>query len=79
MVEVKFLFTAARAEEVVQLMDRLEEMNLNEDITRIVNIDFETFIKFFTEFKIKSNIKSNTVAFIKLLELAENMEVEEES
>jgi hypothetical protein len=72
--EVKFLFTSAQAEEVLELMDKIEGMKLNKDLTRIVNIDFKQFDTFLSEFKERSEIKSNTKAFLKLIELAEQTE-----
>ena len=38
---------------------------------RIVNIDFREFIKVLTEFKKYAKIKSNTVAFLKILNIVE--------
>ncbi len=46
-------------------------MQVDKELTRLVNIDFDEFVQFYTEFKKQSKIKSNTVAFLKLIELAD--------
>lgn len=76
--EVKFLFTNARADQVHDLLDKMEEMQIDKEHTRIVNLDFDEFVQFFTQFKKFSGIKSNTVAFGKLIQLAEHAMAEKE-
>jgi len=67
--EMRFFFTNARAEQVDQVLSKLQELKVDEKSARLVNIPFMEFLKVLTEFKRKVNISSNTVAFIKLIEI----------
>ena len=70
--EIKFMFTNIRAEQVNKLLEVLEEQKVDLENTRIVNIDFKEFIRVLTELKKHTEIKSNTVAFLKMLEIVQN-------
>ena len=76
LVEMKFLFTKARSKEVAKILDRIEKLPESE-LTRLINIDFEDYIRVMTEIKKKSGIKSNTVAFNFMVELCERYLIDE--
>ncbi len=66
--EIKFLFVESRAQEVAQVLAELEKQKLDEH-SAIVYGDFEEFIKTMTAIKARFGIKSNTVAFGRMIEI----------
>lgn len=66
--EMKFLFVESRANEVRNVICELEKQKLD-DNTSIVVGSFDEFIKTLTEVKKKYGIKSNSVAFGRMVDI----------
>lgn len=66
--EMKFLFVESRANDVKRILAELEKQKIDEK-TSIVLGSFEAFIKALTAVKLKYDIKSNTVAFGRMIEI----------
>lgn len=66
--EMKFLFVESRAGDVSRLLAELEKQQLDEN-SAIVYGDFEEFIKTMTAIKAKFGIKSNTIAFGRMIDI----------
>lgn len=66
--EMKFLFVEDRAGDVTRLLQELEKQRLDEQ-SAIVYGNFEEFIKTMTAIKAKFGIKSNTVAFGRMIDI----------
>ncbi len=66
--EMKFLFTESRSNDVKAVLAELEKQKLSEDSAIVVG-SYESFIKVVTEVKKKFNIKSNTVAFARMIDI----------
>lgn len=76
--EMKFLFVESRSNEVRAILSELEEQKIDED-TAIVLGSFEEFIKTMTEVKKRYDIKSNTVAFGRMVDICrERLEEDKE-
>ena len=69
--EIKFMFTNIRADQVKRLLEVLESQKVDLKNTGIINIEFREFIKTLTALKKVEKIKSNTVAFLRMIEIAE--------
>jgi hypothetical protein len=67
--EMRFLFIESRSHEVERVINELGKQDL--DNCGIVYGSFEAFIKVATAIKEKYNIKSNTVAFSKMVSICE--------
>jgi len=66
--EIKFLFVESRKMEVRQVLAELERQNIDKECSIVVG-SFDAFIKTMTEVKKVYGIKSNTVAFGKMIEI----------
>lgn len=66
--EMKFLFTESRSNDVKGVLAELEKQKLSEDCSIVVG-SYEEFIKVVTEVKKAHNIKSNTVAFARMIDI----------
>jgi hypothetical protein len=66
--EIKFLFVESRKNDVRQVLDELEKQKLDKECSIVVG-SFEAFIKTMTEVKKVYGIKSNTIAFGKMIEI----------
>lgn len=66
--ELKFLFTESRSNNVKSVLAELEKQDIDENCS-IVTGSYEAFIKVATEVKKKYNIKSNTVAFARMIDI----------
>lgn len=69
--KMEFYFTNTRADQIDSLLTKLSELKLKESDARIVGVPFMAFLETLTLFKRRVGIKSNTVAFIKLIEIAQ--------
>ena len=68
--EIKFLFIESRVHEINKVIEVLEKCKLDEN-SKIVYGDFNEFIKVLTGVKAQFGIKSNTVAFGKMIDICE--------
>ena len=75
--EIKFLFTKSKKGEIEKLLETLEKLNIDEN-TKYVFADFSEFIRLLSEIKRLKNIKSNTVAFVKIMNICEDYIKEQE-
>ncbi len=76
-VEMKFLFVESKADDTKRVIAALEKQKLDEN-SGIIFGSFEAFIKQLTAIKGHFSIKSNTVAFSKMIEIcAEHIRAEE--
>ena len=66
--EIKFLFVESRKNEVKSVLEALEKQKMD-DNTSIVIGSFEEFIRVMTEVKARYQIKSNTVAFSRMVDI----------
>lgn len=66
--EMKFLFTESRSNDVKGVLAELEKQKLSEDCSIVVG-SYEEFIKVVKEVKKAHNIKSNTVAFARMIDI----------
>ena len=66
--EMKFLFVESRSNNVKAVLHELEKQNIDKDCSIVVG-SFEEFIKTMTEIKKAYNIKSNTVAFGRMVDI----------
>lgn len=73
--EMRFLFVENRKNDVKRVLDELENQKIDEK-TSIVVGSFEEFIKTMTAVKVRFNIKSNTVAFGRMVDIC-NEKLEE--
>lgn len=69
--EMKFLFTESRSNDVKGVLAELEKQKLSEDCSIVVG-SYEEFIKVVTEVKKAYNIKSNTVAFARMIDICKD-------
>lgn len=69
--EMKFLFVESRSNEVKQVLAELEKQKLSEDSAIVVG-SYEAFIQVVTDVKKKFDIKSNTVAFARMIEICKS-------
>ncbi len=76
--EMKFIFTKAKAFQLDAVIKALNEMEAQEN-TRFILGDFKEFIRMLTELKKSCKIKSNSVAFIKMLSICEDYLKEKEA
>lgn len=68
--EMKFLFTESRSNNIKDVLAELEKQELSEDCSIVIG-SYEAFIKVATEVKKKYNIKSNTVAFARMIDICD--------
>ena len=66
--EMKFLFTESRSNDVKAVLAELEKQKISANSSIVVG-SYEEFIKVATEVKKKFNIKSNTVAFARMVDI----------
>jgi hypothetical protein len=66
--EIKFLFVESRKNDVRQVLDELEKQKLDKECSIVVG-SFDAFIQTMTEVKKVYGIKSNTIAFGKMIEI----------
>jgi len=66
--EIKFLFVESRKMEVRQVLAELERQNIDKECAIVIG-SFDAFIKTMTEVKKVYGIKSNTIAFGKMIEI----------
>ena len=66
--EMKFLFTESRSNDVKAVLAELEKQKISANSSIVVG-SYEEFIKVATEVKKKFNIKSNTVAFARMIDI----------
>ena len=66
--EIKFLFVENRKNDVRQVLAELEKMNIDKECSIVVG-SFDAFIRTMTEVKKVYGIKSNTIAFGKMIEI----------
>lgn len=66
--EMKFLFTESRSNNVRNVLAELERQELSDNCSIVVG-SYEAFIKVATEVKKKYGIKSNTVAFARMVDI----------
>lgn len=66
--EMKFLFVESKSNYIGGVLSELEKQDISRESAIIVG-SFEAFIKVATEVKKKYNIKSNTVAFSKMIDI----------
>ncbi len=71
MTELRFMFTPASLENIDKVLDALEQRTFASENDRLVLINFEKFVATMTKVKIRSNIKNNTTAFLKMIEICE--------
>lgn len=76
--EIKFLFVESRKNEVKSVLEALEKQKMD-DSTSIVIGSFEEFIRVMTEVKARYQIKSNTVAFSRMVDICQKHLEEVES
>ena len=76
--EIKFLFTESRSNDVKGVLAELEKQKLSEDCSIVVG-SYEEFIKVVTEVKKTYNIKSNTVAFARMIDICKDHLKEKEA
>lgn len=69
--ELHFVMTEVKLEQVDEVMKKLEERMIGERQDRIVFANFHKFVKVISETKKKYNMKNDTVAFLKLIEICE--------
>ena len=65
---MKFLFTESRSNDVKAVLSELEKQKISANSSIVVG-SYEEFIKVATEVKKKFNIKSNTVAFARMVDI----------
>ncbi|MEI8032996.1 MAG: ParB N-terminal domain-containing protein [Chlorobiaceae bacterium] len=70
--EMKFYFIEDKANEVKRVLKELEQLKIDEDSSIVVG-DFEAFIKTMTEVKKVYGIKSNSIAFAKMIQLCDEV------
>lgn len=68
--EIKFIFIESRVHEINGVLEVLEKCKLDEN-SKIIYGDFQEFIKVLTKIKAQFGVKSNTVAFGKMIEICE--------
>lgn len=66
--EIKFMFVESRSNDVKSVLSELEKQKISEDCGIVIG-SFEAFIKVVTEVKKKFDIKSNTVAFSRMIDI----------
>lgn len=71
--EIRFYFTEIRAVQMDKLFAKLENKDIKYEESRFINMPYKEFIKVLTEFKKHKKIKSNTVAFIKMVKMIEEI------
>jgi len=69
LVTMAFTFTNATAAQVEGVITALESQKINTEDLNLINIDFDDFIKVMTHVKTALNIKSNSVAFLKMINI----------
>lgn len=69
--ELHFVMTEVKLEQVEEVMQKLEERMIGERKDRAVFVNFNKFVKVISEAKKKFNMKNDTVAFLKLIEICE--------
>lgn len=70
--EVKFLFNTLDKEKVEKILMKLNDMPLNKETDSVAFVDFHKFFELMSDMKDKLNIKNNTIAFMKIMEICEN-------
>jgi hypothetical protein len=68
--EIKFVFTQFKAERIREVLEALDKRKMDEN-SAFCFVNFVDFIRIMTEVKKRTNIKNNTIAFIKMLEICE--------
>ena len=66
--EMKFLFVESRSNQVKSVLSELENQKIEKDSAIVVG-SYEAFIQVVTEVKKKFDIKSNTVAFARMIDI----------
>lgn len=66
--EMKFLFVESRSNDVKGVLSELEKQKIDQDCSIVVG-SYEEFIKVVTEVKKTYDIKSNTVAFARMVDI----------
>ena len=69
--EVRFMFSDLNLKRMDEILAKLEERLFSDKNDRIVMMDFDVFVDVMTQIKRKTNIKNNTAAFMKMLEICE--------
>jgi len=69
LVTMAFTFTNSTAEQIDEVLEALEKQNVAKEDLNIVNIEFDDFIRVMTDVKTRLNIKSNSVAFLKMMNI----------
>jgi hypothetical protein len=69
LVTMSFTFTNATAKQVEDVIKALEKEKIYKEDVNLINIDFDDFIKVMTHVKTELNIKSNSVAFLKMMNI----------
>ena len=74
--ELRFLFVESRSNNVKRVLEELERADIDEDSSIVVG-SFESFVRVLTEVKKKYNIKNQTIAFSKMIDICEERLKEE--
>lgn len=70
--EIRLYFSGTALAQVDKTIERLKQIILDEKRDRIIFSDFYDFIDLMTEVKRRVNIKNDTVAFMKMIEICED-------
>lgn len=69
--EITFIFTKSKAKQVSTIIDLVNKTEFKND-TRLVLMEFEEFMKAMGELQKVCKIKSNTVAFVKMIDIVKD-------
>ena len=70
--EMKFFFIEDKANDIKRILSELEELKIDEHSTVVVG-DFEAFIRAMTDVKKVFGIKSNSIAFAKMVQICDEV------
>lgn len=80
LIETRFMFSKLNMAKVDKTIEKLENRLFAEKNDRVVFANFYKFVDVMTEIKLKTGIKNNTVAFLKMMEICEEyLEKEKEA
>lgn len=69
LIRLQFMVTKAKLDQVEDVLKALETRAFAEDSDRLIIGDFKEIVKIITEIKKKHNIKNDTVAFLKMIDI----------